>query len=470
MNDDTDLLRRYAEDGSEPAFAELVHRHVNLVYAAALRRTGGDPHRAEDVAQQVFTALARDARKLAGHPVLSAWLHAATRNAAISLMISEQRRQVRETAALETAPAGAPNPEWDRLRPLLDEAIDELPEADRAAVVLRFLERRPFAEVGVALQVSEDAARMRTDRALEKLRVALARRGITSTAEALGAIVSAQSLVAAPAGLAAVLAAQAVSAGGAGLLASLMTTKIITLAAVAVLLAFTAGTYVGISHRNRPETPPPAAAPANDDLVAALRQDNRRLASEVAALKTDVADLSEAKARLTAVTTSKPPAKLPTLGLAHWEVQRNMMNNLRQISAARHQYRIDHGQSPGSIEPLVGRGHYIKAVRTVGGEDYTGLSMEEGAPLTVTAPDGTTMTYDPSGATTTKIDYPPEVARLEELAPKVQPLVKAAVTAYQAAHEGKNPPNSDALLPYFATPQDGAEFAEFIELQKTVGP
>lgn len=154
MNDDTDLLRRYAEDGSEPAFAELVHRHVNLVYAAALRRTGGDPHRAEDVAQQVFTALARDARKLAGHPVLSAWLHAATRNAAISLMISEQRRQVRETAALETAPAGAPNPEWDRLRPLLDEAIDELPEADRAAVVLRFLERRPFAEVGVALQVS----------------------------------------------------------------------------------------------------------------------------------------------------------------------------------------------------------------------------------------------------------------------------------------------------------------------------
>ena len=176
MNDDAALLRRYAEEGSEAAFAELVHRHVDLVYGAALRRTGGDAHRAHDVAQQVFITLARDARKLSRHAVLAAWLHTATRNAALNLMISEQRRQTREAeaVALEAAANTGADPEWDRLRPLLDTAIDELPEADRAAVVLRFLEKRPFAEVGSLLQVSEDAARMRTDRALDKLREARA--------------------------------------------------------------------------------------------------------------------------------------------------------------------------------------------------------------------------------------------------------------------------------------------------------
>ena len=99
MNDDTALLRRYAEEGHEPAFTELVRRHVDLVYGAALRRTGGDAHRAAEVAQHVFTTLARDARKLAHHPQLAAWLHTATRNAALNLMISEQRRQARETHA-----------------------------------------------------------------------------------------------------------------------------------------------------------------------------------------------------------------------------------------------------------------------------------------------------------------------------------------------------------------------------------
>ena len=96
MNDDAELLCRYANEGSESAFAELVRRHVDLVYGAALRRTGGDPHRAADVAQQVFTTLARGARKLSHHALLPAWLHTATRNAALNLMISEKRRQTRE--------------------------------------------------------------------------------------------------------------------------------------------------------------------------------------------------------------------------------------------------------------------------------------------------------------------------------------------------------------------------------------
>ena len=220
MNDDAVLLRRYAEEGSESAFTELVRRHVDLVYGAALRRTNGDTHHAADVAQQVFTALARNARKLADHAVLGAWLHTATRNAALNLMISEKRRQARELQAFALDPATAAGgaeapPAWDQVRPVLDAAIDDLPEADRAAVVLRFLERRAFAEIARALRVSEDAARMRTERALDKLRTALARRGITSTAAALGAVVSTQSLISAPAGLAAALAAQSLATAGA---------------------------------------------------------------------------------------------------------------------------------------------------------------------------------------------------------------------------------------------------------------
>src|SRR5687768_3344591 len=158
MNDDATLLRRYVDARAEDAFTELVRRYVDLVFAAALRRTGGDTHRAEDVAQLVFTQLARDARKLARHTVLPAWLHTATRNAALNLMISEQRRKVRETAAVALEPTFATSessPEWDRLRPVLDSAIDELPEPDRAAVVLRVLERRPFSFIGAALQISE---------------------------------------------------------------------------------------------------------------------------------------------------------------------------------------------------------------------------------------------------------------------------------------------------------------------------
>src|SRR4051812_12219571 len=99
MNDDASLLRRFVEEESQEAFTELVHRHVDLVYGAALRRTGGNAHAAADVAQQVFTALARQARSLLGHTVLCAWLHTATRNAAVNLMISEQRRKIRERAA-----------------------------------------------------------------------------------------------------------------------------------------------------------------------------------------------------------------------------------------------------------------------------------------------------------------------------------------------------------------------------------
>src|SRR5579871_3098726 len=72
---DSELLRRYADERSEVAFAELVRRHLDLVYSVALRQVAGDVHLAEDVAQQVFAALARKAGTLVGRPALSGWLY-----------------------------------------------------------------------------------------------------------------------------------------------------------------------------------------------------------------------------------------------------------------------------------------------------------------------------------------------------------------------------------------------------------
>lgn len=474
MNDDATLLRCYAEEGSEAAFTELVERHVDLVYGAALRRTG-DPHRAADVAQQVFTTLARKARQLSHHAVLAAWLHTATRNTALNLMISEQRRQVRESEALAlNAATGGSDPDWDRLRPLLDAAIDELPETDRAAVVLRFLERRPFAEIGSALRVSEDAARMRTDRALDKLRAALARRGVTSTAAALAVIVSGQPLLSAPAGLAATLATESLALAGTGVvittLATLMTTKIITLTAVSSLVAFGAGAYVS-SNRAAPVTMPVATTPDQSQLITQLQEDKRQLTATISQMSADIAQLNAAQAELAAkrVTPPLPAVKSPNIGGNLYELQGAILNNLRQIDAARKQFQADKGTPAGSIYDLVGVGRYIKTVRTVGGEEYSALSMTPGGLLTVSTPDGVSVTFDPAGTMTTRPEIPPAVLRVQELGKKMQAPAMKALEAYRTAHHGNNPPNEEAVLPFFATPQEGADYVEFMEARKAAG-
>lgn len=300
MNDDLDLLRRYADAGDEDAFAELVRRHVDFVYAVAIRRTGGNPHSAADVAQTVFTALAQNARRLGPATVVPAWLHTATRNAAIKLMISEQRRRHRDARVLldEGAPAlDSATPDWERLRPLIDSAVDELPEADRAPLILRFFERRAYAEIARALRLSEDAARMRTSRALEKLRVALTRRGIASTTAAIAAAVSTQPLVAAPAGLAAAVATHSLATASAGAtiaaLGTFMSTKALTTVVLSATVAFLLGGYLGA--RRPAETTTASAltsaklsSTASASVDTELRTQNQLLQAERAALRSEV--------------------------------------------------------------------------------------------------------------------------------------------------------------------------------------
>lgn len=217
MNEDAELLRDYAANRSDRAFARLVERHIDLVYSAALRRVGGDPHRAAEVTQMVFIDLARKASALARHPVLTGWLHQSTRWAASNLRRAEQRRLAHERAAAgewaATAGDDAAALDWEALRPLLDEALDELRDADREAVLLRFFNNRSFAEVGRQLGTGENAARMRVERALDKLHGILHRKGLSGGAVALGAAMAKNAVAAAPAELAATVTPIAAAAG-----------------------------------------------------------------------------------------------------------------------------------------------------------------------------------------------------------------------------------------------------------------
>jgi len=213
MTPDGELLRRYTETNSESAFAELVERHLNLVYSAALRQVNGDAHLAQDVAQTVFADLARKAASLARRPILTGWLYTSAHFAAAKAVRTERRRHTREEEAQlmnQLLCDPAPDLDWGKLRPVLDAAMLELNETDREAVLLRYFDNRPHAEIAGRLGLSENAARMRVDRALEKLRTLLVRRGVSTTA-ALSAVISANAVQVAPAGLAVTISTAALS-------------------------------------------------------------------------------------------------------------------------------------------------------------------------------------------------------------------------------------------------------------------
>jgi RNA polymerase sigma factor (sigma-70 family) len=207
---DADLIRAYVEQGAENAFAELVHRHLGLVYASALRQVER-PDVAADVAQAVFILLARKASGLRREVILSGWLFRTTRFVAARVSRSEQRRLHREQEAvvmnLQSQTPSSDDLLWREISPHLDDAVAALPESDRQAVLLRFFERKPLRDVGGQLGLSEEAAKKRVSRALEKMRTFLTHRGVTLSSAALGALLLDSRAPAAPAGLAGVIGA-----------------------------------------------------------------------------------------------------------------------------------------------------------------------------------------------------------------------------------------------------------------------
>jgi RNA polymerase sigma factor (sigma-70 family) len=298
---DAQLLREYADTGAETAFGELVSRHADLVYSAALRQVI-EPDLARDVAQSVFTDLARKAKSLSGDVLLAGWLYRSSRFAALTLLRNERRRQNRERQAMQLLDAPRESsPDWARIRPVLDEAMANLGDKDRDALVLRFFKNEDLRSVGIALGTSEDAAQKRISRALDKLRGFLTRHGVKTTATLLSTTLAANAVQAAPAGLAAALSAASVASASTTTTFTLLKLMTMTkLKAVAVSAAVITGVAVPVAVQRQSMS---ALRTENRELreesrlVAQLRDENRRLgklradADELERLRNEVAEL-----------------------------------------------------------------------------------------------------------------------------------------------------------------------------------
>jgi RNA polymerase sigma factor (sigma-70 family) len=266
--EDAQLLREFVTRNSEDAFAELVRRHINLVYSAALRQLR-NPHSAQEVAQAVFTILAQKAKTLAPQTIVTGWLYRTTRYACMTTLRAEIRRQKYEREACETVASLAQSESpWEEIAPRLDEAMNRLGEADRDALLLHYLEQKSFRQIGASLGTSEDAAQKRVSRALGKLRTALSRRKVTVSGTALITLLLAQGAQAAPPGTAGAVVTGALSHGAAPSTALVVkgTLKLLTwmkmktalaTAAALVLAAITVGTLLRANMSNAKSTPKP---------------------------------------------------------------------------------------------------------------------------------------------------------------------------------------------------------------------
>jgi len=260
--DDSALLRQYAENNSDDAFAALVGRHINLVYSVALRQVG-DPHHAQEITQAVFIILARKAAQLRHDKALSSWLFQTTRLTANNFIRSEMRRRHRENEAyMQSIVDESGSNIWEKIAPLLEPAVAALNEQDRRAILLRFYEGRNLHDVGLALGASEDAAKKRVNRALEKLQRFFSKRGVYSTTAVLAGLISANSVQAAPVALSRSVTAVAITKGATassstltlikGAMKLMAWTKAKTAVIVGVVAIMAAGTTTLAVHNRHP--------------------------------------------------------------------------------------------------------------------------------------------------------------------------------------------------------------------------
>ena len=193
------LLQRFVRDNSQEAFAALTARYVSLVYAVC-RREMGDADAAEDVTQAVFLILARKAPSLGRNVVLSGWLFQTARFAAKNARLRELRRKHYEEKAMERHPQAATGEaHWNEIEPLLNKSLARLKAADRDCLLLRFFQDMTFAEVGTCLGLSEEAARKRVTRALEKLRYFFGKEEVYLPSVALAGLLTAHAAQTVPA-------------------------------------------------------------------------------------------------------------------------------------------------------------------------------------------------------------------------------------------------------------------------------
>ena len=287
---DSELLGEYATTGVEAAFGTLVERHIGLVYSAALRIVV-DPHLAQDVTQTTFAVLAREARHLITHPALPAWLHRTASNHAAKLVRGEMRRRAREQEAHAMQPqTNETEAQWKQVAPLLDGAINELPERDRVIIFLRFFGTKSAREIAASLRVSEDAAQKRVTRAVDRLRQIFARDGVTLSAAALATIFASNASAAVPPGLSLSVTTGALAGSTAVTGFSISTLKLILMSklkisAICALVVAGVVTPLIIQQQRRAKAVAPAAAAVTEPITngaASSEEERQRYEAEVA--------------------------------------------------------------------------------------------------------------------------------------------------------------------------------------------
>jgi RNA polymerase sigma factor (sigma-70 family) len=375
---DQDLIRRYVAEGADDAFKELVDRHFGLVWSAA-RRVTGSSDAALDVAQSVFVDLARKARTLSGQTVIAGWLHRAACHAAAKHVRKESRRSNWEKLAMESNPGRGlvpPHSETDpdplNLQSVLDAALGELSEADRDAVVLRYLSGRSLAEVGAVLGASEDAAQKRVRRALDRLRESFLRRGVQLSEGVLAASLAAAASQPVPVGLATSVAAGALAGVGASpgalSLILLMKNKLIlgTLCTVVVgaalihqqrelqkLEAANADLRQQVDALRAPPKGATVSAPSSES--SELQTELMRLRGELARRRRDGG--SDLERRLREAENRAAQAEAEASRIAAEERANaytvNVINALKHVALAAHVFATSHeGRIPTSFEEI----------------------------------------------------------------------------------------------------------------------
>jgi hypothetical protein len=178
------------------------------------------------------------ARTFSPDVMLGGWLHRHTCFVASKVMRGERRRQDRERQAVEmNAMEDHSAADLKTIAPILDDAINQLADDDRKAILLRFFDEHDFRSVGQTLGSSEEAARKRVNRALEKLHASLSRQGVSLSLAALGSALATHAVSAAPAGMAIGIAATALAGAATTGTLSLTILKIMSMTKVKVAVA-----------------------------------------------------------------------------------------------------------------------------------------------------------------------------------------------------------------------------------------
>ena len=445
---DAELLRDYAGTGAEAAFAEIVTRHASLVYSAAMRQVNSHDTAAE-VAQRVFIGLAQDARILSGrlapHASLAGWLCRAARNISLNLRRDEFRRRRREELAMENLNAPPDStPDWEKMRPVLDDAMSDLDESDYDAIVMRFFRNQDFHSVGMALGVTDDTAQKRVSRALEKLRGHLSERGIVTGAAALSVVLSAKAIEAAPAGLAASISSATSLAQSAAHTSTAVTiTKGIimtTLQKAFVAAALAAAVGTGIFEARR---------------ASALREQTVSLTAERDALTRQLQDEREGASRkLAAAQRSSAPASGQLSEIVRLRAQVGQLRD--QLAQARAV-----AQDPSAAE----MNSWLERVKKL--KDKLAQAPERAIPeyKLLTDQDWLDAVRDVKQLDT-DADYDKALTELNNAAKReMGKSVQIALRAYSQANNGSLPADFSQLQPYFASAMDdsilqGYEFTQ----------